>query len=84
MEVIYAICLSFVLVEVLEWHKRVKVVSKETGEVKTLMNIKPFNCGMCLSGWICLGLCLINSSNVLLMPVAMVAYIFMEKILYKL
>lgn len=67
---IFGICLSFVLVEILN--------------LKTYLPKKPFNCGVCMSGWLTLVIALIESQDIFWMFPAMVGYIFMEKILYKL
>lgn len=69
--VLTSICLAFILVEVIQ-------IKKYFG------NKKPINCGMCLSGWIALADCLLTGHNILYTFVAMVSYIFMEKILHKL
>jgi hypothetical protein len=68
--ILYGICFSFVIVEVLN--------------IKQYINRKPFNCGVCLSGWITLALCILDHSSILNMFPAMVGYILLEKILYKL
>jgi hypothetical protein len=71
MLVIHSICLAFVITEVLQFHRKVK-----------WLNHKPFNCGLCLSGWVTLGLCLYQGENILLMPVAMVGYILLSKLIH--
>lgn len=67
---LHGICLAFVLVEVLN--------------LKTYLPKKPFNCGVCMSGWLTLCIALIQHEDIYWMFPAMVGYIFMEKILYKL
>lgn len=61
-----AACIAFFLVECLKWHKIIKVpVPGYDGEgfceiTKYPMNVKPFKCTLCLSGWIGLLLGLIK------------------------
>jgi len=69
-QALFGVCMAFILVEVVN--------------LKVYINKKPFNCGMCMSGWITLVLCLIDGSIVLWMFPAMVGYILLEKIFYKL
>lgn len=67
---LFGICLSFVLVEVLN--------------LKAYLRFKPFNCGLCMSGWLTLAITLLEKQDVFWMFPAMVGYIILEKILYKL
>jgi hypothetical protein len=47
MSIIYSICFAYVLVNVLQWHILLNIITGKN------FNRKPFNCEVCLSGWIC-------------------------------
>lgn len=66
--IIYSVCIAFVLLELIP--------------IKKYINKKPFNCGPCLSGWASILICWYLHESFLLIPVAMVAYIIFEKIIY--
>ena len=46
-----SILLSFILTEILKWHIWIKKVY----DIPMHKRIKPFDCFMCLSTWLCLG-----------------------------
>ena len=74
MTILYAICLGWVLVNILQIHRR-----------HPLLNRKPFSCDVCLAGWIAGILSLLVYFDlpyaILDMPVAMVGVILLNKLI---
>jgi len=84
MQIIFSICLAFVWTDILYIHRRIGYYSKKDGRKKALLNFKPFNCTVCMSGWITLGYYGLHWSSLQYMALAMVAMILLRGIINKL
>jgi hypothetical protein len=74
MEIIYAVCLAYIWVNVLLVPYRFKQV----------LNFKPLNCTTCLSGWLTLAFVGFKWEVLPMMAVAMVAQIVLDGLIRKL
>lgn len=74
MQIIYAICMAFVWVDILQMPYR----------FKRKLNFKPFNCAVCLSGWFTLALMGFTWLTIPMMCIAMVGQIILSGLINKL
>jgi hypothetical protein len=70
--ILYAICSAFVWVDVLQIPFRFPILKR-----------KPFNCQICMSGWLVIFYCLPRVEWLGVMSIAVVASIFLNNLLRK-